>query len=67
MSLYDRIGIDIGRKLSLEDAVAWASALLAMTAPLLSLRAQRSNLAPSVLHCTRLLPRCAPRNDSPGD
>ncbi len=26
MSLYDRIGIDIGRKLSLEDAVAWASA-----------------------------------------
>ncbi len=26
MSLYDRIGIDIGRKLPLEDAVAWASA-----------------------------------------
>ena len=26
MSLHDRIGIDIGRKLSLEDAVAWASA-----------------------------------------
>lgn len=26
MSLYDRIGIDIGRKLALEDAVAWASA-----------------------------------------
>src|SRR5712691_236518 len=26
MSLYDRIGIDIGRKLPLEDAVAWAAA-----------------------------------------
>src|SRR5271163_2205847 len=26
MNLRDRIGIDIGRKLSLEDAVAWASA-----------------------------------------
>src|SRR5712692_10267923 len=26
MSLYDRIGIDIGRKLSLEEAVAWAAA-----------------------------------------
>jgi sugar phosphate isomerase/epimerase len=26
MNLYDRIGIDIGRKLPLEDAVAWASA-----------------------------------------
>jgi len=26
MSLYDRIGIDIGHKLPLEDAVAWASA-----------------------------------------
>src|SRR5712691_2444335 len=26
MSLYDRIGIDIGCKLPLEDAVAWASA-----------------------------------------
>ena len=25
MSLYNRIGIDIGRKLSLEDAVAWAA------------------------------------------
>ncbi len=25
MSLYDRIGIDIGRKLSLEDAVSWAA------------------------------------------
>ena len=26
MSLHDRIGVDIGRKLPLEDAVAWASA-----------------------------------------
>ena len=26
MRLYDRIGIDIGRKLTLEDAVAWAAA-----------------------------------------
>lgn len=26
MSLYDRIGVDIGRKLALEDAVAWAAA-----------------------------------------
>ena len=26
MSLHDRIGIDIGRKLALEDAVAWAAA-----------------------------------------
>ena len=26
MSLHDRIGVDIGRKLSLEDAAAWASA-----------------------------------------
>jgi sugar phosphate isomerase/epimerase len=26
MNLHDRIGIDIGRKLSLEDAVAWAAA-----------------------------------------
>ena len=26
MSLYDRIGIDIGRKLPLEDAVSWAAA-----------------------------------------
>jgi sugar phosphate isomerase/epimerase len=26
MNLYDRIGIDIGRKLPLEDAVAWAGA-----------------------------------------
>lgn len=26
MSLYDRIGIDVGRKLPLEDAVAWAAA-----------------------------------------
>ncbi|HEX3860698.1 MAG TPA: sugar phosphate isomerase/epimerase family protein [Stellaceae bacterium] len=25
MSLYDRIGIDIGRKLALEDAIAWAA------------------------------------------
>ena len=25
MSLFDRIGIDIGRKLPLEDAVAWAA------------------------------------------
>src|SRR5437016_11210672 len=26
MRLYDRIGIDIGRKLTLEDAVSWAAA-----------------------------------------
>jgi sugar phosphate isomerase/epimerase len=26
MSLYDRIGIDVGRKLPMEDAVSWASA-----------------------------------------
>src|SRR5690349_5791609 len=26
MSLYDRIGIDVGRKLKLEDAVDWAAA-----------------------------------------
>lgn len=26
MNLFDRIGVDVGRKLSLEDAVAWAAA-----------------------------------------
>jgi len=26
MSLYDRIGVDVGRKLALEDALAWAAA-----------------------------------------